>query len=156
MRFALVVALGGLLAVGGSAAASTSEANLAAAKAYVSHHCQPGSRRSASLWQTGWNFNALYGDCGGGDGHDQRIWFFTGSRFVGTDAPNSSAEIIGVWRDGDTLAFLYVLYRRSDSLCCPTGGGEIVRFHWTGNRLARLDPLPARTPSRAHPSARYP
>ena len=97
----------------------------------------------------GWTFNALYGDCGGGDGHDQRIWFFARSRFVGNDAPRSSAEIIGLWRNGDTIAFLYVLYRRSDALCCPTGGGAVVRFRWTGRRVVALDPIPPR-------SRRYP
>lgn len=104
----------------------------------------------------GWTFNALYGDCGGGDGHDQHVWFFGGARFVGTDTPASSAEIIGVWRNEDTIAFLYVLYRRNDALCCPTGGGKIVRFRLTGERVIALDSVPPRTASRSVQLARYP
>jgi len=96
------------------------------------------------MWVHGWRFNALYGDCGGGDGRDQHVWFFVGHRFVGTDAPHSSREIIGVWRNLDTLAFLYVLYGRTDAMCCPTGGGTIVRFRWNGRRFVPLDKLPPR------------
>ena len=53
-------------------------------------------------------------------------------------------EVIGLSRDHKTMAFLYVLYRRSDPECCPTGGGTIVRFRWNGKRVIRLDPLPPR------------
>jgi hypothetical protein len=107
------------------------------------------------MWERGWTFNALYGDCGGGDGHDQRIWFFNGHRFVGFDDVRSSAAIIGLWRDDRTLAFLYVLYRPSDALCCATGGGAVVRFRWTGSRVIRLDPLPRRQATSSTPG-RYP
>jgi LppP/LprE lipoprotein len=109
------------------------------------------------MWITGqgFHFNALYGDCGGGDGRDQRIWFFHGSRFVGHDDRQSSGEIIGSWRDLDTLAFLYVLYRPSDALCCPTGGAVSVRYRWKGKKVVRLDPLPPRTASKNRPG-RYP
>jgi LppP/LprE lipoprotein len=96
------------------------------------------------MWISVFRFNALYGDCGGGDGRDQHVWFFVGKRLVGTDAPNSSHEVIGLWRDDTTMAFLYVLYRPSDPECCPTGGGTIVRFRWNGKRVVRLDPLPPR------------
>jgi hypothetical protein len=109
------------------------------------------------MWETArsFHFNALYGDCGGGDGGDQRIWFFDGSRFLGTDAPTSSASIVGLWRDLNTIAFMYVLYRPKDALCCATGGGRIVRYHWTGKRIVRLDPLPRRTAGGRQPG-RYP
>jgi hypothetical protein len=146
-----------LLAAGASASgAATPRGNLRAAEAFVARHCNPGSVRTSQMWQNGWPFNALYGDCGGGDGHDQRIWFFVGSRFVGNDARGSSAGIIGLWRDGATMAFLYVLYRANDPLCCATGGGKIVRYRWTGKRVVRLDPIPPRRTSAAHPVARYP
>ena len=159
VRLLLSVSLGAVLLAGGGsglAASASPDRNLAAAKAYVSRQCHSGSTRSTEIWQAGWTFNALYGDCGGGDGHDQRVWFFAGSRFIGTDAPTSSARIIGMWRNSGTIAFLYVLYRHRDPLCCATGGGKVVRFRWTRNRLVRLDPLPARTTSRVHPAARYP
>jgi len=87
-------------------------------------------------------FNALYGDCGGGDGRLQHIWFFHGSHFVGRDLPGSSGWIQGLWRDGNTIAFLYVLYRPTDPMCCATGGGKIVRYRWNGKRVVRLDPVP--------------
>jgi LppP/LprE lipoprotein len=142
-----VLGAASILLVAATAAAAPRTSDLKAAQAFVARHCYPGSLRSAELWQVGWTFNALYGDCGGGDGHDQRVWFFAGRRFIGNDAPKSSAEIIGLWRDGTTIAVLYVRYRRADALCCPTGGGAVVRFRWNGHRVVRLDPLPA---------ARYP
>ena len=101
------------------------------------------------------HFNALYGDCGGGDGRDQRIWFFRDSRFVGHDAKRSSGDIIGLWGDLNTLAFLYVLYRTTDALCCATGRGAVVRYRWKGGKVVRLDPLPPRTASKSRPG-RYP
>ena len=109
------------------------------------------------MWETdrSFRFNALYGDCGGGDGHDQHIWFFDGARFIGTDTRTSSAAIIGLWRDLNTITFMYILYRPSDALCCATGGGTVVRYRWTGKRIVRLDPLPRRTASAHHPG-RYP
>jgi hypothetical protein len=95
---------------------------------------------------TGWRFNALYGKCRAGDGHDQHIWFFAGSRSVGVDAkePDSSKAIISMWRDKDVIAFMYVLYRATDPLCCATGGGKVVRFGLVGDHVKTLDSLPPR------------
>ena len=47
-----------------------------------------------------------------------------------------------MWRDGNTIAFMYVLYRRADSNCCATGGGKIVRYRIEGTHVKALDPLP--------------
>ena len=109
------------------------------------------------MWITDkqFKFNPIYGDCGGGDGHDQRIWFFRGSHFVGHDDRRSSADIIGSWRDLNTLDFLYVLYRPTDAMCCPTGGAVSVRYRWNGKKVVRLDPLPPRTATKSRPG-RYP
>ena len=150
----LVAVVAGLSAAVASAAGS---GNLGAAERYAAHHCRRGSVRSHSMWimDKEFRFNALYGDCGGGDGHDQRIWFFRGSHFVGHDDKQSSAEIIGSWRDLDTLAFLYVLYRPADAMCCPTGGAVSVRYRWNGMKVVGLDPLPPRTASKTRPG-RYP
>jgi hypothetical protein len=132
------------------------QSDLSIAEAFVAHKCAKGSRRATNLWVgRAWTLNALYGDCGGGDGHLQHIWFFVGHRFVGRDTPGSSAAIIGLWGDGKTLAFLYVLYRPRDPLCCATGGGKTVRFHWNGKRVVRLDPLPPGTATPGRPG-RYP
>lgn len=138
------------------ASAAVANGNLRAAERYVARHCHRGSVRSTNMWETrAFRFNALYGDCGGGDGRDQRIWFFAGGRFVGTDARTSSSSIVGLWRDLNTIAFMYVLYRPKDALCCASGGGAIVRYRWTGKRVVRLDPLPPRTANNHHPG-RYP
>src|SRR5581483_11464320 len=108
----------GLVLCAGAGSSALDDRNQQAAIAFVSRRCAPSSTRDATLWVSGWVFNALFGDCGGGDGHDQNVWFFTGKRFVGMDARKSSAEIIGLWRDDTVLAFLYVLYRPDDALCC--------------------------------------
>jgi hypothetical protein len=118
---------------------------LTSALAFVHARC-PGRYReiSKTMWVQGARFNALYGNCRAGDGHDQHIWFFVGNRFVGMDASHSSPQILGLWRSADTLAFMYVLYKPRDANCCATGGGKIVRFRWTGRRLDPLDTVPAR------------
>ena len=108
-------------------------------------HCRKGAPvAKAAFWGDEARFNALYGDCGGGDGRDQHAWFFLGRRFVGLDAPTSSHEINAEWRDRWTIALMYVLFRETDPACCPTGGGRIVRYRWTGKRVVRLDSLPRR------------
>lgn len=135
----------GLALLGAPVAAAAKAPALAAAEAYVARHCPANTREiSTRMWANGLQFNALFGNCRAGDGRDQRIWFFVAHRFVGTDATTSSHLIVGLWRDERTIAFLYVLYRQSDAECCATGGGAIVRFHWSGNRLMRLDRLPPR------------
>lgn len=156
MRIALVAVAASLaLPIAVAAASGERDRNFELAQALVAHRCNKGSVRDTTMWMHGWRFNALFGDCGGGDGHDQHIWFFVGHRFVGADAPRSSAEIVALWRDDRRMGFLYVLYRASDALCCPTGGGTVVRFRWTGKRLVRLDPLPRRTATASRPG-RYP
>ena len=151
----LIALLAVPLTVGPAKAAA--DPDLQSAQAFVAHRCAKGtSPEDATMWEHGGPFNALFGDCGGGDGRDQRIWFFVGHRFVGTDAPGSSAEIVGLWRNGETMAFLYVLYRPSDALCGATGGGKIVRYRWNGKRVVALDKLPPRIAGPSHPVGRYP
>jgi hypothetical protein len=137
-------------------AQAAGDQNLRLAQAKVAHQCAKGtSPYNSTMWERGWKFNALIGDCGGGDGRDQHVWFFDGHQLLRTDAPRSSASIVGLWRDDRTMAFLYVLYRPGDALCCATGGGAIVRFRLTGTRVVTLDPLPPRIASASHPG-RYP
>jgi len=90
----------------------------------------------------GARFNALYGNCRAGDGRDQHVWFFVGHRFAGTAALTASRDIVGLWRDDRTIAFLYVLHRARDPNCCPTGGGKVVRFRLGGSSVRVLDALP--------------
>jgi hypothetical protein len=96
------------------------------------------------MWVHDSRFNALYGNCRAVDGHDQHLYFFDLGRYVGSDGLGRSNEIVGLWRDDRTFAFLYVLYRPDDALCCPTGGGRIVRFRWNGKRFRALDRPPPR------------
>jgi hypothetical protein len=125
--------------------ALASDPNLAKAEAFVHKQCPAQyAEIQTDVWMAGWKFNALYGNCGAGDGRDQHVWFFSGSHFIGSDTrePDSSKDVIGLWRTGDTIAFMYVLYRNGDSNCCATGGGKIVRFRIEGNQVKALDPLP--------------
>jgi LppP/LprE lipoprotein len=145
LRGVAVSSLAALLVVGSASAGR--DPNLAKAKAFVDGQC-PRLERSISsdVWMGEWRFNALYGNCRAGDGRDQHVWFFAGGRFVGSDTrePDSSKSIVALWRDGDTIAFLYVLYRRDDPNCCPTGGGKVVRYRLVDGNVRRLDPLPPR------------
>ena len=137
------LAAGGSLAAGRAPAARS--ADLRKAIAFVQKQCPGGERDiSTQLWQAGWTFNALYGNCRAEDGTDQHIWFFDRGRFAGKDARTPSHNIIGLWRNDKTIAFMYVLYRQSDPNCCATGGGAVVRFRWNGKRVRPLDPLPPR------------
>jgi hypothetical protein len=126
-------------------AAARKDPNLLRAEAFVDKRCPAQEREIATdVWMRGWRFNALYGNCRAGDGRDQHVWFFSRARFIGSDTrePDSSKDIVALWRDGTTIAFMYVLYRRGDPNCCPTGGGKIVRFRIVGNHVKALDPLP--------------
>ena len=148
--------LGAAIAVAGSTFVLTSSAaghkdrNLAKARAFVDKQCPANTRAiSTKMWETGWKFNVLYGNCRAADGTDQHAWFFDRGRFVGIDVPKGSDshfdrshEIIGLWRNGKTIALLYVLYRPSDPECCATGGGAIVRYRLEKESLHRLDRLP--------------
>jgi len=125
--------------------ALASDPNQAKADAFVRKQCPAQyAEIQTDMWMPGQKFNALYGNCRAGDGRDQHIWFFSGSRFIGSDTrePDSSKDIIGLWRTGNTITFMYVLYRNRDSNCCATGGGKTVRFRIEGNQVKALDRLP--------------
>ncbi len=96
-----------------------------------------------SDWTPGNALNALTATArGSADGYNQRAFLFARGRFLGVDAPEPSAQLRLVWSNGETVALLYLLYRGSDALCCPTGGGAIVRFHWNGHRLQTMGRIP--------------
>ena len=143
MKIAAAVGLSALfIGVGWAAAAPPKDRAFTQALAHWRSKCTMGPDQT--MWMAGWRFNALYGNCNAGDGHDQHVYFFDRGRFIGTDGLGTSSEIFGMWRDGKTIAFMYVLYRRNDSLCCATGGGAIVRYRFTGTSVKRLDPAPPR------------
>jgi len=139
----VAVVLAAALALSGVAWSASNDPALAKAVAYWhAQKCVPAP--DETMWMRGWRFEVLFGDCGGGDGHDQHVYFFDRGRFIGTDGLGTSSAIIGMWRDLDTIAFMYVLYRKNDPLCCATGGGAIVRYRFTGTGVKRLDPAPPR------------
>src|SRR5262249_48657399 len=94
----LVVLASGVLVA--PAAVAGKDPNLVRAETFVNKRCPAPEREILSqMWIPGFGFNALFGNCRAGDGRDQHIWFFKNGRFVGTDAPNSSHDILGLWRD---------------------------------------------------------
>jgi hypothetical protein len=109
-------------------------AAVAAAKGYAD--C------GTSLYGASSRLHALVCVARGADSANQLAFFFLDSTYIGTDTSAPSAHIIASWRDEDTVALLYVLYRPNDGTCCPTGGGAIVRYYWDGSRLQPLDPVP--------------
>jgi hypothetical protein len=142
MRRVVALAVVGALALASVSMASGVNPSLQSAVKYVRAKCGTTAEPNTSMWTSGTEFNAIYGNCKAGDGTDQHIWFFVRGRFVGIDSHTPRKSIIGLWRDDKTLAFMYVLYRSSDPNCCPTGGGKIVRFRWNSKRVVALDRLP--------------
>jgi hypothetical protein len=106
----------------GSGSASTQKDRALATALVFWHSKKCDQPPDQSMWTHGWRFNALFGNCRGGDG----------------------AEVFGLWRDDKTFAFMYVIYKPQDALCCPTGGGEIVRYKWNGRQFQALDRAPPR------------
>jgi hypothetical protein len=101
-----------------------------------------------STWDDFFRFNVLIGTyLWSADGYNQRAFFFRDDEFLGTDAQKPSAHVQEVWRDDRTIALLYILHRKDEALCCPTGGGAIVRFVWTGSGVDPRDPIPPRWPA---------
>jgi RNA polymerase subunit RPABC4/transcription elongation factor Spt4 len=77
------------------------------------------------------------------DSPPTQAFFFYGNRYLGTDALKPSAEVSVPWRDSNTVALSYVLFKPADPQCCPTGGSTTVRFRWDGQRLVALEPIPS-------------
>ena len=42
---------------------------------------------------------------------------------------------LGLFREGADVAESQPVYRKSDPNCCPSGGFDHVRFHWSGTRF---------------------
>jgi hypothetical protein len=80
---------------------------------------------------------------GSADSYDRRAFFFYGNSYLGTDAPQASADVGETWSTSDTVALSYRLYKPSDPACCFTAGSALVRFHWDGSRLRALDIIPS-------------
>jgi hypothetical protein len=146
-RLVAAVAMTAVLgAVSGAGASPQNRGDLRAAVALVK---KKGYRPETSTWESYFKLNVLIGTYAkSADGYNKRAFFFYGRRYLGTDAAAPSAQLQEVWRDDRTIALLYILYRANDPLCCPTAGGAIVRFRWTGARIVALDPIPPRSGAR--------
>jgi LppP/LprE lipoprotein len=84
---------------------------------------------------------------GSGAGSDQQAFFFVNGRYVGTDTSEPSAHA-SVVEQGDTeVTLAYALYKKTDPLCCPSGGQATVRFELNDGTLTPLDPIPPVTSS---------
>jgi LppP/LprE lipoprotein len=124
-----------------SEASPTERTDLAAAVARVRRAGYTPDRLIG--WDPTATLNVLLATAtGSAKGYNRRAFFFIHGRFVGTDATRPSAQIIPLWQDDITAALMYVLYKRGDPLCCPTGGGRIVRFRWNGQRMLPLGGVP--------------
>lgn len=97
-----------------------------------------------STWQPDADINVVTGSMlGGATGRGMYAFFFSADDgYIGTDALEASNTLGITWRDDETIAIEYVLYRDGDPGCCPTGGSAVVRFHWDGNQLSALDEIP--------------
>ena len=147
MRFVAVAAVVATMVLAPlGAAARQSSGDLRTAVSLVK---KKGNRPDTSTWDGSFRLNALIGTLAQSDGYNRRAFFFLGRRYLGTDASAPSAGVAQLWRDDRTIALLYVLYRANEPLCCPTGGGKIVRFRWTGTRIVALDRIPP-TSGRLH------
>jgi hypothetical protein len=79
---------------------------------------------------------------GSADGHCQNVFFFIGTRYLGTDTSVPSSQINAIAAFGpQTVDVTYANYRRGDPLCCPSGPPVTIRYRWTGTRL-----IPSGTP----------
>lgn len=79
---------------------------------------------------------------GSADGYCQKVFFFDGPRYLGTDTLNDSTAIMAVDAAGPaTIAVKYANYQPNDPFCCPTGTPVSITYHWTGQRL-----IPSGTP----------
>ena len=80
---------------------------------------------------------------GSADGYTQQAFFFVHGRYIGTDLASTSAGIQLAWRNANTIALSYSVYKANEPMCCPTGGAIIVRYQWNGTKLKPLDPVPS-------------
>lgn len=77
------------------------------------------------------------------DGYNQLVFFFVGNHYIGNDTSEPSAVIHYVSGTDDTVTVKYAIYHSNDPNCCPSGGGKSVRYHWNGQLLVPLDPIPS-------------
>jgi hypothetical protein len=67
-------------------------------------------------------------------------YFFVHGYVVGEQYFTHSSTAAAI--DDTTFSVSYDVYRPGDPHCCASAGRASVRFQWTGDRLASLDPMP--------------
>ena len=84
---------------------------------------------------------------GSADGHCQKVFFFDGTRYLGTDTLNDSAAINSVSNAGaQTIAVTYANYAPNDPLCCPSGKPVTITYYWNGTKLTPSGTPPGHKP----------
>lgn len=70
------------------------------------------------------------------DGYCQKVFFFIGTRYLGTDTRDPSTQIVGINApEAGTIAVSYAHYLAGDAQCCPSGQPVLISYHWNGSRL---------------------
>jgi hypothetical protein len=72
----------------------------------------------------------------GGTAGDIGFAVFRGTASVWRVALAADGYKLGLTRLGGDLVSSQPVYRKNDPNCCPTGGFDHRRFHWTGARFA--------------------
>lgn len=78
---------------------------------------------------------------------DEQVFFFHDGTFLGPDAAQSSAAVSVSQLDPQTVTVRYGLFHPEDVPSAPTDGAATVRFHWSGDHLQPLDPIPTADPA---------
>jgi len=71
-----------------------------------------------------------------GDGYCQKVFFFDGAKWLGTDTSRPSTAIDAVRGDGTAvIAVQYAHYKSTDPLCCPSLPAVTILYSWNGSTL---------------------
>jgi LppP/LprE lipoprotein len=97
----------------------------------------PSQRFVQTSDSSGQNLYAWHGVChGSADGYCQKMFFFIGSTYLGTDTGAASIDIMDFQPAGPgSIAVTYANYKSNDPFCCPTGRPATITYHWNGTRL---------------------
>ncbi|WP_241716838.1 LppP/LprE family lipoprotein [Sulfoacidibacillus ferrooxidans] len=114
-----------------------SQINLILSKGYV-----PASSPNAAV--SDGHGNTLYAWNGvmPGDGSVQWVFFFDGSKYIGTDTAKPDTYINSIEPAGTgEIKVTYAVYTANDSIADPTGTPFSVTYQWNGTRLVALEPM---------------
>lgn len=70
------------------------------------------------------------------DSHNELVFFFDGTSYLGTDTSTPSPEIDSVSAPRkDTVDVVYASYKSTDPLCCPSGHPVTIAYRLNGRRM---------------------